>query len=460
MPALGIFLLSILAGAVYFYTKINTPISTNGYEKKSTVTTEDLEENLPEENLASTTTILPPRPEYPTEGKAIVADLTEMKIRLLTDGNLVAEYPILAKGKENSRYETPVGNFTLTYKEKSHKVSVKDIYMPFSMHFFGNFFIHGKPLYGNGNELFDGPSGGCIRLSNDIAEKVYDFSEKGTAIFITEENGESDTDFVYKFSKSEKNSFGSLDNITATSYVVSDLKTGTVLLQKNIDQKYPTNSINKLMAVVVADESFRDDRKIIIDPGINGSSTTNTTVKPMDSMTVTEVLYPIIFENDDLATYSMATNIGSKYYTNLMNEKAKSIGMINTNFEDPAGLDDKSFSTASDLFNLSRYIYFKHPYISKLTLKESFSLKEDSNHQKYTWINKINDAPENAKLFYKSEKDGVTSSITVLPINILGEERLVSIVILDSKYPKEISGIMDILEDSYKIDNVSFVSEN
>ncbi len=459
MPVTGIFLLSIIACGIYFYIKTNTQSYANNRTETVKEKMEEVE-NKPEEKLASTTSILPPKLEYPTEGKAIIADLTEMKIRLLDNGNTTAEYPILAKGKENSRYETPVGTYELTYKEKSHKVSVKDIYMPFSMHFFGNFFIHGKPIYGNGKELFDGPSGGCIRLSNDVAEKVYEFSEKGTAVFITEDNGESDADFVYKFSKSEKNDFASLDNITATSYVVSDLKTGTVLLQKNIDQKYPTYSINKLMAVVVADESFRDDREIIIDPGINGSSTTNTTVKPMDHMTVTEILYPIIFENDDLATYSMATNIGSKYYTNLMNEKADSIGMTGTNFEDPAGLDEKSFSTARDLFNLSRYIYFKHPYISKLTIKEGFSIKNNSDHKEYSWINKLDDAPENAKLFYKSEKDGITGSITVLPMNILGEERLVSIVLLDSKSTKEISSIIDIVKNSYKTKDLGLSSEN
>lgn len=461
MPVTGIFLLSIIACAVYFYVKTNTQSYTNTHTE-IVRENEKIEqtEKLPEEKSASTTSIIPPKMEYPTEGKAIIADLTEMKIQLLDNGNVTAEYPILAKGKENSRYETPTGTFALTYKEKSHKVSVKDIYMPFSMHFFGNFFIHGKPIYGNGNELFDGPSGGCIRLSNDVAEKVYAFSEKGTAVFITEDNGESDVDFVNKFTKSEGNDLASLENITATSYVISDLKTGTVLLEKNIDKKYPTYSINKLMAVVVADESFRDDREIIIDPGINGSSTTNTTVKPLDRMTVTEVLYPIVFENDDLATYSMATNIGSKYYTNLMNEKASSIGMSNTKFEDPAGLDDKSFSTAKDLFNFSRYIYFKHPYVSKLTIKDSFSVSENSDHKAYAWINKKGDAPQNAKLFFKSEKDGITSSITVLPLKILGEERLVSIVLLDSKSIKEISSVVDAVENSYKTKDIGISTQN
>lgn len=401
------------------------------------------------EAVVSSLNILLPENNIPTTGKVILADLSEMKISLMENGEVLDQYPILAKGLEGSRYETPFGNYVINYKEKNHKVSVRDIYMPFSAHFFGNFFIHGKPLYSNGKELFDGPSGGCIRLSNDVAEKVYAFSEKNTPVFITEDNGQNDTAFIEKITEFGTSSISISDKIKAKSYVVSDLKTGVVLAGENIKEKLPLHSLTKLMSASVADETFRDDKKIIVDPKIEGESVPYSEVKPGDEMTVTEMLYPILFKQDDLAIYSMATNIGSGYYTQLMNKKAEAIGMNSTKFSDPAGISEENVSTAQDLFVLSRYVYFKHPYISKITLKKSFSLSKNENHSDYTWVNSVT-APKDARLFSQIEKDGLVSSITIMPITILGEERLVSIIILQSE-PKEdqVLSIVDSIKNVY-----------
>lgn len=414
-----------------------------------------------ERNMFPAVERLVPVDETPVVGKAVLADLSLMKISLVEDGRVLEEFPILAKGLEGSRYETPFGKYAVNYKEKNHKVSVRDIYMPFSAQFFGNFFIHGKPIYSSGKELFDGPSGGCIRLSNDVAEKAYGFLEKNTPVFITEDNGQFDNDFITKVGEMGTTSVSLSDQISASSYVVADLKTGVLLAGKNIDETLPIYSLTKLMTATVADETFRDDREIIVDPGINRKEVVDSFVKPGDKMTVTDILYPIVFNHDDLATYSMATNIGSNYYAQLMNQKAAAIGMAGTKFYDPAGLDDKSVSSARDLFILSRYIYFKHPYISKLTLKKSYSISNDGEHGDYNWTNE-NVAPKEAKLFNQIIKDGSTSSITIMPVTILGENRLISIVILNSKTQNtdEIISIVDRIKSIYTSKEIGLNSEN
>lgn len=451
-PIISVVFLLLIIMTIYilFIDKRENSVANTGVviknENHTVVPTETVSKKFPELN-----TLLSNNTPLPQTGKVILADLSLMKISLINEGVVVNEYPILAKGQEGSRYETPFGTYTINYKEKNHKVSVKDIYMPFSAHFFGNFFIHGKPIYSNGKELFDGPSGGCIRLSNDVAEQVYAFAEQKTPVFITEDNGENDIDFMEKISKWGTSSISLPEKIRAKSYVVSDLKTGIVLAGENIKEKMPIYSLTKLMSATVADETFRDDKKIVIDQKIDGEIINESKVKPGDQITVTEILYPIIFEHDDLATYSMATNIGSIYYTQLMNKKAEAIGMNSTNFSDPAGINDQSISTAQDLFILSRYIYFKHPYISKLTLKSNYSLSSNENHTEYSWINK-SEPPKTAKLFSQIEKEGLSYSITVMPITILGEERLVSIVILesDSNGDGEILSIVDSVKNIYR----------
>lgn len=432
-------------------------IKSIGSEPKILTDKEPEEQKIENENAQptsqATVSVLKTVKNYPETGKYIVADLTSMEISLFLDGKKLETYPILAKGLENSRYETPFGEYRINYKEKNHKVTVKDIYMPLSQHFWGNFFIHGKPIYGSGRELIDGPSGGCIRLSNEIAQKVYDFSEKETPVFIEEENGQSDTVFLDKISNINSTNEQRENNITADAYIVIDLKTGAVLLSKSKDEKYPLHSLTKIMTVVLADEFFRDDKEISIDPDINGEIDSRTTVTLGDRMTVSDILYPIMFENDNLATYSMATNLGSRYYGVLMDEKSKAIGMNDTHFIDPAGLNAENYSTPSDLAILSRYVYFKHPYLAKITLKNSYTLPQDNDHTSYNWTNQNTTDLSEAKFYYSASIDGRISTIVILPVQILGETRLVSIVVMNAtaKNDDDIKNLLRTLSDTYSI---------
>jgi hypothetical protein len=119
--------------------------------------------------------------------RLIAADLSEMKLYLFEDGHATITVPILSKGKRGSRWETPTGLYKIQTKEENHFSSLGAVYMPKSMQFFGNFFIHGWPYYPDGTPVPEGYSGGCIRLSTEDATRVYDFASRETPLFIWED---------------------------------------------------------------------------------------------------------------------------------------------------------------------------------------------------------------------------------------------------------------------------------
>lgn len=391
----------------------------------------------------------------PTEGKAILADLDEMTITLIENGNVFKQYPIAAKGQENSRYETPIGKYQIDLKEEKHYIPSRDIYMPYSLHFFGNFFIHGMPYYRKTKkELFNGPSGGCIRLKTSDSKEVFEFAEKNTPLFIIEETNNKDLTDIEKlqdvFSKADKSTL----NINANSYLVADIETGLIFDQKNYQNKDSIFSLSKLMTVILIDHLFRDDHQIIIDSYINDIETTSKYVKTGDTFTVTELLYPLILEQDDLTAYSISTSIGSKFFSNLMNEKAKAISMENTYFSDPAGMENSNISTPKDIFYLLKNIYNKNKYSLKLTTKKEYSLDSSDGHSAYSWTNET--LKDNGYVLYYKDKnikdDNQTSSAVVITnIYINNKKTPIAIIVLNSSNTDEdIENLIKYTEDNFK----------
>ncbi|MBI3273584.1 MAG: L,D-transpeptidase, partial [Candidatus Colwellbacteria bacterium] len=121
----------------------------------------------------------------PKEGQAILADLGEMTLKRYENGEVRVEYPILSKGKPGSLWETPTGSYQIKTKEENHYSTIGNVWMPWSMQFFGNFFIHGWPYYEGGSPVSPGFSGGCIRLSEKDAQELFNQVTRATPVFVT-----------------------------------------------------------------------------------------------------------------------------------------------------------------------------------------------------------------------------------------------------------------------------------
>lgn len=299
--------------------------------------------------------------------KAVLANLETMKLSMYEKGILVEEIDIVSKGRPGTPWETPSGKYEVLYKKENHFSSIGHVYMPSSIQFFGNFFIHGWPYYPDGTPVPEGYSGGCIRLTQEDALKVFNFTEKGTPIIVLgSEYSPDDTGGSYIVDSSRK------ADIRAESFLVADLETGEVILEKARSQVRPIASITKLMTALVYLEVVSQyqtatiSQRAVDTEGFRGNFT------PGEKISTGDLVYPLLLESSNDAAEVMAEHYGRKIFIEQMNNKASSIGLDSTFFYDPSGLSKLNVSSAEDLFRLLQHIYLNKRHVLDVTLLEEY----------------------------------------------------------------------------------------
>ena len=282
----------------------------------------------------------------------VESDLSAMVVRVYKNGGLAKEVPIVSKGNEGSWWETPAGLYKVQGKEADHFSSFGQVHMPWSMPFQGNFFIHGWPYYNNGQPVVQGYSGGCIRLSTADAKSVFDLVAVDTPVLVYEKDFVGDS-FEYKLLE---------EKINASNYLAADLKNNFVFAQKESDKQVPIASLTKLMTAIIASEYINIEKEITITEDML-VQTSIPRLYAGQRISVFNLLYPLLMESSNEAGTAIARILGTNRFVELMNEKAKAIGMDDTSFADPNGSGAENVSTARDLFRLAKYIYNNRSFV-------------------------------------------------------------------------------------------------
>lgn len=169
-------------------------------------------------------------------------------------------------------------------------------------------------------------------------------------------------------------------NIIAKSAITMDIETGEIIYSKDPDtQRYPA-SITKLMTGLLLAEN-KDKSDVITyseDAKKQPEYSFNLNIKPRtvgDSMTASDSMKTLLLYSANDEAYAIADTIAGSAsgFANMMNEKAKALGMKNTNYVTPNGLhDDNHYTTAYDLSILGKAVY-DNPWT-----RETMALKKDS----------------------------------------------------------------------------------
>ena len=156
--------------------------------------------------------------------------------------------------------------------------------------------------------------------------------------------------------------------IDAGSWALVDADTGLYLAGKNPDQRVPIASTTKLMVALVAlEEGANLNQEVTVSENAAsyaGSVYSNIGLYPYDSVSVEELLTAALVPSGTDAVYALAEHLGDgsvDEFVGRMNEEAKSLGLKNTRFENPAGIDSRgNYSSARDLSRIVREA-MKHP---------------------------------------------------------------------------------------------------
>ncbi len=177
--------------------------------------------------------------------------------------------------------------------------------------------------------------------------------------------------------------------ISAEKAIVLDGCTGRVLFEKNADSQSLIASTTKIMtALLVCEQCNVLDRMRIPKEavGIEGSS---MYLKEGEVLTVQELLYGLMLHSGNDAAVALAIYCGGTVegFAQLMNDKAHDLGMTNSHFVNPNGLDAPNhYSTARDLAILSAYA-MENPIFARTVSCKSVKAGERylTNHNKLLW---------------------------------------------------------------------------
>lgn len=183
--------------------------------------------------------------------------------------------------------------------------------------------------------------------------------------------------------------------ISAKAAIFVDTKDGEVLYSKNVYEKLPIASLVKVMTVLIALEHKKMDDVFLVSQLAADMEPDKMLLIAGERLTLRELLDGIflVSANDAAEVLTEGVTGDRGQFIKLMNDKAKQLGMNNTYFVNPTGLDedtDNSYSTAYDLAVLTRYLIRRFPEVVDISKTEHIYLPQTEDHQDYDMYSGIN----------------------------------------------------------------------
>ena len=179
--------------------------------------------------------------------------------------------------------------------------------------------------------------------------------------------------------------------IKARSAVLVDLDSGKTLYQLDPHGRHAPASLTKVVTALVALDHLRLDQTVMVPVSINQLpwDSTRMGLRPGERLTVRELLYGLFLNsgNDAAITLSEAA-MPRATFVGLMNAKAATLGMADTHFANPIGLDDPAHYTSSaDLARASAELIRRFPDVAAIAATPSLTLPATATHHAYALYN-------------------------------------------------------------------------
>jgi D-alanyl-D-alanine carboxypeptidase (penicillin-binding protein 5/6) len=168
----------------------------------------------------------------------------------------------------------------------------------------------------------------------------------------------------------------SAPQVTARAYLVENGTTGEVLAASHPNQRLPMASITKLMTVLVALQHAKLDDVVTVSGRAAQVGESSIYLEPGDQLTVRELVEAALIQSANDAAVALAEHVGGTQagFVAMMNAQARKLGLRDTHFANPDGLDAAGhYSTAHDLTRLAR-IAMKSPVIRSIVAHTTLTI--------------------------------------------------------------------------------------
>lgn len=246
---------------------------------------------------------------------------------------------------------------------------------------------------------------------------------------------------------------------TSHSSIVMDLKSGRILYENNANEKRLIASTTKIMTAIITLENIELEKKIVVGEEVLKMYGTNIYIEVGEELKIKDILYGLLLRSGNDAAVVLANNVTNteEEFITLMNEKAQELGMKDTIFENPHGLDEETqnYSTAHDMALLSKYA-MKNKNYRKIVKTKKYTTK--SEEKTYLWYNR-NKLLTNYE-FCTGGKNGYTPDAGKTLVTTASKNNLdLTIVTLDD--PNEYETHKNLYEQMYSLyQNYTIIDKN
>lgn len=169
--------------------------------------------------------------------------------------------------------------------------------------------------------------------------------------------------------------FAAAPQIDGKSAVLMESSTGKILSEQNADEALPPASVTKIMTLLLIYDSVNEgkikwDDKVTVSEHAASMGGSQIFLEPNETQTVEVLAKSIAIASANDAAVAMAEFIGGseQEFVEMMNKKAKELGMKTANFENACGLDSPNHKlSAKDIAIMSRELITKYPDVHKYT---------------------------------------------------------------------------------------------
>lgn len=239
---------------------------------------------------------------------------------------------------------------------------------------------------------------------------------------------------------------GPLNHLTAKSIVMYDLASNQTIFERSARERRPMASLTKIMTAVIALENpLKSDAYTVPAAALVGENSMG--LSEGEVMSLDDLLYGLLLPSGNDAAEVLAANYpgGRTKFIEAMNQKAQSLGLTDTHFTNPSGLegDGDQHTTAYDLLVITRYAIDTYPKFVEVVSSADHEIGGNSHHKYFYLTNETNLITTYPGV--KGVKTGFTNEAGMCLVTYLdyGGHRIIGVILNSEDRRQEMKDLLD-----------------
>ena len=170
----------------------------------------------------------------------------------------------------------------------------------------------------------------------------------------------------------------------ARAAILEDLDTGQVLFERAARSRRPVASVTKVMTALLVLEKLSPGDVVTAGRDATGQTGSKLGLAAGERITVRNLLYALLLQSSNDAAVALADAVAGSVprFVELMNERAGELGLRDTRFASPNGLDDRGYSSATDLAAMTREAY-GHSLFAQIVRTKTWNIPAPSGPSRH-----------------------------------------------------------------------------